>query len=521
MDNWSTSLQLTKPALRSEHGVVAAQHRRAAEAGAAILKQGGNAVDAAIATSFALGVLEPWASGIGGGGAMVLYRVAEDDYTVIDFGMRAPAALDPSHYPLTGHGVSSDLFPWARVHEDRNVHGPLAVAVPGVVDGMRVAHERYANLPWKQLIEPAVGFAEEGLLIDWFAVENIASAAADLSRYAASREAFLVDGRPPAPAWAARIEVRLPQLRLARVLRRLADAGPRDFYDGDLARNMVREIQDVGGALSARDLSGYTARTLAPLSITYRDARIAATPELTAGPTLAYALRNLEQRLKPGRAPDAQTYLAYAECLQEAYAYRLTHMGDVDGGRAPGCTSHFCVVDRRGNMAAVTQTLLSMFGSRFTLPDSGILMNNGIMWFDPEPGKPNSLAPGKRCLTNYCPIIAERAERRFALGASGGRRILPAVTQLLSFLTDYRKSLDEAFHLPRIDASEGEMVVGDALLPQDVHAALAERFPYVQMRRQTLPHKFACPSGVLRSATTNWGATEIGAPWADAAAAQT
>ena len=518
MDNWSSSLRLTKPALRSEHGVVAAQHRRAAEAGAAVLKAGGNAVDAAIATSFALGALEPWGSGIGGGGAMVLYRAAEDDYTVIDFGMRAPAGLDPTHYPLTGQGISSDLFPWARVHEDRNVHGPLAVAVPGVVDGMRVAHERYANLPWRDLVAPAVGFAEEGLLIDWFAVENIASAAADLSRYAASREAFLVEGRPPVPAWAARIEVRLPQIRLARTLRRLADAGPRDFYDGDLSRSIVREIQDVGGALSARDLATYTARTVPPLSITYRDTRVAATPELTAGPTLAYALHALEERLKAGREPDAKAYLAYAECLQEAYSYRLTHMGDVDGGRAPGCTSHFCVVDRRGNMAAVTQTLLSMFGSRFTLADTGILMNNGIMWFDPEPGRPNSLAPGKRCLTNYCPIIAERGERRFALGASGGRRILPAITQLLSFLTDYRKTLDEAFHLPRIDASEGEMVVGDALLPQEVHAALSGRFPYVQMRRQTLPHKFACPSGVLRSGTTNWGSTEVGAPWADAAA---
>jgi len=520
MDNWSSSLRLTKPALRSEHGVVAAQHRRAAEAGAAVLKGGGNAVDAAIATSFALGALEPWGSGIGGGGAMVLYRAAEDDYIVIDFGMRAPAELDPSHYPLTGHGISSDLFPWARVHEDRNVHGPLAVAVPGVVDGMRVAHERYANLPWKDLLTPAVGFAEEGLLIDGFALENIASAAGDLNRYAASRDAFLIEGRPPVPAWAARIEVRLPQLRLARTLRRLADAGPRDFYDGELSRSIVREIQDVGGALSARDLATYAARTVPPLSITYRDTRVAATPELTAGPTLAYALHALEGRLKPEREPDAKAYLAYAECLQEAYSYRLTHMGDVEGGRAPGCTSHFCVVDRRGNIASVTQTLLSMFGSRFTLPDTGILMNNGIMWFDPEPGKPNSLASGKRCLTNYCPIIAERGERRFALGASGGRRILPAVTQLLSFLTDYRKNLDEAFHLPRIDASEGEMVVGDALLPQEVHAALSGRFPYVQMRRQTLPHKFACPSGVLRSGTTSWGATEVGAPWADAAASE-
>ena len=518
MDNWSASLRLAKRALRSDHGIVAAQHRRAAEAGSAILKQGGNAVDAAIATSFALGVLEPWMSGIGGGGAMVLYFAAEDGYTVIDFGMRAPALLDLAQYPLTGEGISSDLFPWKRVQEDRNVHGPLAVAVPGVVDGMRVAHERYANLPWDALIEPAVRFAEEGLLIDWFAVENIAGAAAHLSRYAASREAFLVEGRPPVPAWSARSEVRLPQQRLARTLRRLADSGPRDFYEGHLAQLLAQEIQAAGGALSRRDLAAYAARITAPLSITYRGARIAATPELTAGPTLAYTLRKLEQRLAPHVEPDERAYVAYAECLQEAYAYRLASMGDVNGGRAPGCTSHFCVVDGRGNMAAVTQTLLSIFGSRFTLPESGILMNNGIMWFDPEPDKPNSLAPGKRCLTNYCPIIAERAGQRFALGASGGRRILPAVTQLLSFLIDYRKTLDEAFHLPRIDASEGDLVIGDALLPEDIHAALAARFPYARMRRQTLPFKFACPSGVLRADTTNWGATEIASPWADAVA---
>jgi gamma-glutamyltranspeptidase/glutathione hydrolase len=168
-------------------------------------------------------------------------------------------------------------------------------------------------------------------------------------------------------------------------------------------------------------------------------------------------------------------------------------------------------------MAAVTQTLLSIFGSRLTLPESGILMNNGIMWFDPEPGRPNSLAPGKRCLTNYCPVIVADGERRFALGASGGRRILPAVTQLLSFLVDYRMDLEQSFHTPRIDASEGDLVIGDMLLSADVQAALAARFPYVAQRRQTLPFKFACPSGVLRDGSTNWGATEIASPWADAA----
>ena len=329
MDNFSASLRLIKPAVQSTGGIVAAQHRRAAEAGAAILAQGGDAVDAAIATSFALGVLEPWMSGIGGGGAMVLYRAAEQRYSVIDFGMRAPASLDLEAYPLSGEGVSSDLFPWARVEDDRNVHGPLSIAVPGTVDGMRVAHERFARLPWNALVEPAIELAEAGLLIDWFATESIASAAPDLNRYAASRAAYLLDGLPPAPAWSARTEVRLPQRKLAKTLRLLAEAGPRDFYEGKLAGAIAREVQEAGGALSAQDLARYRARASDPLTIDYRGARIHATPELTAGPTLAYALRRLESRLDPLATPDSGAYIAYAECLQEAYAYRLTRMGDV------------------------------------------------------------------------------------------------------------------------------------------------------------------------------------------------
>ena len=515
--NFSTSLRLTKPALQSQHGIVAAQHRRAAEIGASVLARGGDAVDAVVATSFALGVLEPWMSGVGGGGAMVLYRAAENRYHVIDFGMRAPASLDATAYPLSGAGTVSDLFPWPRVKDDRNVHGALAIAVPGVVDGMRVAHEKFARLPWHELVEPAIECAERGLEIDWFAVESIASAAVDLNRYPSSRQTYLIDGLPPVPAWSGRTEVLLPQRALAMTLRRLADAGPRDLYEGELARRIVSEIAQAGGALSASDLAGYRAQERAPLMISYRDAKVAATPELTAGPTLAYVLRELGSRLQPGRTPDADTYIAYAECLQRAYAYRLSRMGDVDGARAPGCTSHFCVVDRHGNIAAVTQTLLSIFGSRLVLPESGILMNNGIMWFDPEPGKPNSLGAGKRCLTNYCPIVAEHGSSRFALGASGGRRILPAVAQLLSFVVDYGMNLHDAFHAPRIDASEGELAIGDTLLQAEIHTALATRFPYVQMPRQTLPFKFACPSGVLRTGSTNWGATEIGSPWADAA----
>ena len=251
-----------------------------------------------------------------------------------------------------------------------------------------------------------------------------------------------------------------------------------------------------------------------------------ATPELTAGPTLAHALRLLQQNLKPAGQPDATTYADYAAALQSAYRERLNDMGDAAGKRAlgaeylaPACTTHFSVVDRHGNMAAVTQTLLSLFGSKYVTPHTGIAMNNGIMWFDPTPGTTNSLAPGKRCLTNYTPVIAEAADgRRLAIGASGGRRILPSVMQLVSFAMDYGMQLEAALHQPRIDASEGAVVIGDGRLPADVRKELAARFDYEEALVQSLPPKFACPSVVMREGDTNFGAVEIFHPWSDAVA---
>jgi len=242
---------------------------------------------------------------------------------------------------------------------------------------------------------------------------------------------------------------------------------------------------------------------------------------------LAHTLRLLQQNLQPAQGgPDAAAYTAYALALQSAYRERLRDMGDADGQRAlgaehlaPACTTHFSVVDREGNMAAVTQTLLSTFGSKYVLPQSGVTMNNGIMWFDPTPGGPNSLAPGKRCLTNCTPVLAQTADgRRLAVGASGGRRILPAVALKLSFVMDYGMDLDAAIHQPRIDASEGAVVIGDVRLPMQAREALRARFDYEEARVQTLPMKFACPSVVLREGGTNSGATEIFKPWGDAVA---
>jgi gamma-glutamyltranspeptidase / glutathione hydrolase len=526
-DQFSDLQVVRKPAIRCKGGIVAAQSRKAAKIGAEVLAAGGDCVDAAISTGFALGVLEPWMSGIGGGGAMVLYRAREDRLEVIDYGARAPGSLRREDYPIV-EGAASDIFPWPRVKDDRNIVGPTSIAVPGVVAGLEMAHQRHAKMPWKDLLAPSIELAGEGLLVDWWTTLHITSSVAELRKYPASAAAYLRDGLPPNPQWGVRSTVRLPQEGLKATLAHLALAGARDFYDGDLAKSIAADVQAAGGALSASDLAAYRAHLKQPLEIPYRAGMVYATPELTAGPTLAHVLRLLQKDLGVDRASLelAAIYAAYARALQAAYRQRLKHMGDADGRRAlgaeelaPSCTTHYSVVDREGNMAAVTQTLLSTFGSKFVTPTTGITMNNGIMWFDPTPRMPNSLAPGKRCLSNYTPVVARTADRKMlALGASGGRRILPAVAQLLSFVMDFGMDLDAAIHQPRIDASEGNIVIADIRLPREVRDVLRAQFDYEEARVQHYPGKFAFPSIVLRDGTINFGATQMFHPWADVVA---
>jgi gamma-glutamyltranspeptidase / glutathione hydrolase len=526
-DLFSNLQVIRKPAVRSKGGIVAAQSRKAAEVGAEVLAAGGDCVDAVIATGFALGVLEPWNSGIGGGGAMVLYRARENRVKVIDYGTRAPQSLRLEDYPLV-EGAASDIFPWARVKDDRNIVGPGSIAVPGVVAGHEAAYQLHAKMAWNDLLAPSIKLAGEGLQVDWWTTLEITGSVAELRKYPGSAAAYLQDGLPPNPQWSIRSTVRLPQETLKTTLAHLASTGARDFYEGDLAKSIAADVQAAGGALSARDLAAYKAHLRHPLEIPYRGGMVYATPELTGGPTLAQVLRLLQKDLQVHReGPElAVTYSAYVLALQSAYRQRLKDMGDVDGRRAlgaehlaPTCTTHYSVADREGNMAAVTQTLLSTFGSKFVTPASGITMNNGIMWFDPTPGMANSLGPGKRCLTNYTPVVARTADgKTLALGASGGRRILPAVTQILSFVIDFGMDLDAAIHQPRIDASEGNIVIGDVRLPSEVRKLLRAHFEYEEARVQTFPGKFAYPSIVLREGGTNFGATQIFHPWADVVA---
>jgi gamma-glutamyltranspeptidase / glutathione hydrolase len=521
MDNFSNSQVVRKTVIATEAGVVASQHKRAAQVGASILAAGGDAVDAAVATSFALGVVEPWMSGVAAGGCMVLWRADERRAQVVDYGMRSPRELDPANYPLSGGPRNTDLFPWAAVVGDRNVQGATAVAVPGVVSGMGLAHARYGRKTWRELVTPAVQLAKDGLLADWYSGLITASVAKPLSLDPDAAAMFLDEGRfPILGQWASSTERHLNQRSLAATLQSIAEQGPRGLYEGEVARALVRDVRAKGGCLSEADLAGYEARWAEPLAIDYRGGHIYAAPGLTGGPTFAQAVRLLEQEFQPsGHGPDAQSYRATARALDAAFRARLGSMGDHESPQAPGCTTHFSVVDRHGNMCAVTQTLLSIFGSRVVSPSTGVVLNNGIMWFDPEPGKPNSLAPGKRVLANYCPVVGVAQDgRSFALGASGGRKILGAVLQLSSFLMDHRMSLQDAFHQPRIDVSGNGQVIADALLSEEIRSALSQEMSTSAARRVIFPYSFACPAGVLRDGGRNMGCTEIMSPWGDAVA---
>lgn len=522
LDNFSTSQQVRKPAVRSSAGIVAAQHIGAARVGARILQQGGDAVDAAIATSLALGVVEPWMSGLAAGGCMVLWRAKEQKAYVINFGMRSPTELDPADYPLSGEAISSDLFPWKRVVDDRNVKGATAVAVPGMVAGLEMAHQAFGTIGWRELVEPAAKLAREGMLVDWYSALLTGANAQALSEDPDTAASFLQNGKwPIVGGWTAVEQKRLNQSALARTLETLAEVGPADFYRGSIARALVDDVRAKGGCLSLDDLAGYQASMDEPLHLAWDKGEVFAAPELTGGPTFLHALRRLIQSKLNDGPPDAAAYRAMALALDDAFRERLTRMGDHESPASPGSTTHFSVVDAQGNLCAVTQTLLSIFGSKITSPATGMLLNNGIMWFDPELGKPNSLAPGKRCLTNYCPVIGRTADgREFALGASGGRKILGSVMQIASFMMNHGMDLEAAFHQPRIDVSGGGAIIADPTLPESTLEALAATLPTSTARRHVYPYAYACTAGVARQSGINSGCAEIYTPWGDAVAGE-
>jgi len=216
-------------------------------------------------------------------------------------------------------------------------------------------------------------------------------------------------------------------------------------------------------------------------------------------------------------APDAAFFTAIAEGMHTAYQERLKTLGDKPSNT---CTTHFCAADSEGNMVALTQTLMSLFGSCVMLPKTGITMNNGMLWFDPEPNRPNSIAPAKRPLCNICPVVVVKDGKPwFCIGASGGRRIVPAVTQLSLMLIDRGLDVEAAFHQPRVDVSGVGPIRVNRELSDTVKKAIAAKLPIVEVTNQISPLGFANPSCIVRDPATGMltGMNEVMSPWAGGA----
>ena len=507
--------QVRKPAATGRRGMVVSQSRDAALAGVAVLDAGGNAVDAAVATALALAAVEPWNSGLGGIGFALVHRAGAPRAEVVDFGPRAPGRIDPSMFRLTGR-PNADVFGWAGVEGDANIHGPLSFVVPSAVAGYAHMHGRFGMLPLRDVIAPAIALARRGLPQDWFTALKIAGAASVLRLYSESARIYLPNGLPPAPPYGGTPGAfRLGAL--PDTLERLAHAGLRDFYEGDVARSLVADIAAMGGVVDAEDLRGCEARIVPAQEAPWMGRTLQMAGGLTAAPTLARVLKLMAP--PQGSAPDAAWFAALAAAMKAAYAERLSGLGDAEPMAAESCTTHLTVCDEAGTMVAMTTTLLSTMGSRVVLPGSGVLMNNGVMWFDPRPGQPNSVAPGKRPLCNMCPIILRDGGRPvLAGGASGGRHILASVLQMLAFTDGFGMAPEDAAHQPRIDVADADGVQADIRLPAHVLDALRAGGPVSVLEHGVVPANFACPNLIQDRDGQRTGISDAMSPWSAAAA---
>src|SRR5437899_5364761 len=264
--------KITKQAVRGK-GVVVAQNCRAAEVGAEILRKGGNAIDAAVATGMAIGAVEPWMSGIGGVGFMTVWSAKEGRAWTVDYGPISAGKLDPSSYKIVGPGPANP-FAWPDIFEQRNEVGYHSIAVPGMVAGLAKALERFGSLKWKDVLAPGVALAERGMELDWYMQVMIANGAEHLSKFPASKAHYLPDNdRVPTLDWQGNTRY-LKLGNLGATMRRLAEGGPREFYEGSLARDIADDLQAGGSAISYDDLKAYEARVVEPLSFEHHGVTI-------------------------------------------------------------------------------------------------------------------------------------------------------------------------------------------------------------------------------------------------------
>ncbi|MDP8922253.1 MAG: gamma-glutamyltransferase [Chloroflexota bacterium] len=467
----------------ASRGMVASNHPLASTAGIEALTRGGNAVDAAVATLFALSVVEPMMVSPFGAGFFVIRDGRTGDTAFVDDYATVPGSATPDMYdPIPG-----DLEYGTR--DGANDVGYRAVATPGALKGWAYAVERYGRLPLAELIEPAARFAEGGFAASEYLVRSITSSAADLAQFPATAEVFLPGGRVPT------VGQRIVRRDFARTLRQIAAEGADTMYSGPLARIIVADMATNGGLISLDDLAGYVVKERTPVRGAYRGHEIVSAAPPSSGGTHIVQILNLLESFPLGRGEltfGTPGYVhLFAEALKIAFADRRRYMADPDrvpvpvewltsreyadrrradinagrardhrAGEAPEAmrflggeganTTHCTVIDAEGTIVSATQTLQKGFGSKVTTPGTGMLLNNHMSLMDPTPGGVNSIEPGKRILSSMSPTIVLRDGRPFlALGTPGGKRIFAAVAQAILNVIDHGMTLQEAVEAPR------------------------------------------------------------------------
>ncbi|QGJ70274.1 Gamma-glutamyltranspeptidase / glutathione hydrolase [Planctomycetales bacterium 10988] len=469
--------------LSATGGMIVSARPEASKVGAEILEKGGNAVDAAIATGFALAVTFPEAGNIGGGGFMMIAGSGKTPSVCIDYRETAPAAATERMFPL---------FP------DR--HTLKMVGVPGTVRGFALAHQRYGKLPWKDLVLPSVKLAEEGFVLGGSLAVTLNTLVENSTepQFAEFRRVYGKQGGKE--EWKATDTIRLPDL--AKTLKRIAEQGPDEFYTGKTAELLTTQMQQGEGLITLEDLKNYQAIEREPITGTFREYQILASPPPSSGGMILVEMLNMLETFPQAEHArfDPLTLHRMIEIMRRAYRDRAAYLGDpafteipdklttkeyaqqlaatIDPERAtssasiagdipltekpePNSTTHFSVIDANGMAVSNTYTLELAYGSRMVVKGAGFLLNNEMGDFNRVPGytdtrgfigtPPNLIAPGKRMLSSQNPVIVKKEGKVYLItGSPGGRTIINTVFQVLVNVLEYELSLPQSVALPRI-----------------------------------------------------------------------
>lgn len=480
-------------------GVVSAGRAEAAEIGRDILARGGNAVDAAVAVAFALGVCEPNASGIGGGGFILLRDGKTGENVFLDFRENAPAAATPDMYTPAEPGSNYDK-------DMGNVYSSKASGVPGDVAGLLYALEHYGTMTPKEVIAPAAALAREGFVVTPLLHQDIKDHREQLKKYGDGWKIYLNGGEP----WPVGSMLKNPDL--ADTLDKIAEGGREVFYEGELADRIISQVEKDGGILTREDLKDFKVRVLKPVRASYRGYELLSSPPPSSGGIhIAQILNVLENFDVASMKPDSAEYLhLLSEVFKICYADRNAYMGDPNFVKVPMegllskeyakelaaridmtkaqkpaegnpfkhesiSTTHFSIADSEGNMVAVTRTINHFFGSCAVPEGTGFLLNDEMEDFTLDPSSANAVAGGKIPLSCMSPTILLKDGKPFAvLGSPGGTRIISSVVQVIVNLIDFGMNLEEAVGAPRIGDDQTDLIIYESRIPEETIAKLKE-----------------------------------------------